>query len=141
MVNTNNKGLTLLELIICTLIIGILSSVALPISKNFVRRQQEHLLRERLTQMRQAIDRYYFRKVANQPGLEDWQYYPSSLEQLVEKRYLRRIAVDPFTGEADWIRISSTDPVDSNVSDNRNLFDVQSASDRRCLRDTPYSSW
>ena len=87
---TTRRGLTLLELIVCTVIIGILSATAVPVAKNVVRRQKENLLRENLKEMRKAIDRYYEKKSAEQPGLADAQYYPASLEELVERRYLRR---------------------------------------------------
>ena len=66
MLITERKGLSLLELIVCTVIIGILSTTAVPIAKNVVRQQKEELLREHLKEMRRAIDRYYEKKAAKE---------------------------------------------------------------------------
>jgi len=135
------RGLTLLELIVCTVIIGILSATALPVAKNVVRRQKESLLREHLKEMRKAIDRFYEKKSEAQPGLADAQYYPVNLEQLVEQRYLRRIPVDPFTEKKDWLTRSSTDAPDSAMSNHQNVFDVYSATSETDLKGNAYASW
>jgi len=138
---TTRRGLTLLELIVCTVIIGILSATAVPVAKNVVRRQKENLLRENLKEMRKAIDRYYEKKSAEQPGLADAQYYPASLEELVERRYLRRIPVDPFTKKADWQTRSSTDDPVGSISNRLNLFDVYSSTQEKDSSGQPYANW
>ena len=138
---TTRRGLTLLELIVCTVIIGILSATAVPVAKNVVRRQKENLLRENLKEMRKAIDRYYEKKSAEQPGLADAQYYPASLEELVERRYLRRIPVDPFTEKADWQTRSSTDDPVGSISNRLNLFDVYSSTQEKDSSGQPYANW
>ena len=138
---TTRRGMTLLELIVCTVIIGILSATALPVAKNFVRRQKESLLRENLKEMRKAIDRFYEKKSTAQPGLEDAQYYPVSLDELVEQRYLRRIPPDPFTEKVDWQTRSSTDAADSTISNRLNVFDVYSATTETDLKGQPYAKW
>jgi len=138
---TTRRALTLLELIVCTVIIGILSATALPVAKNFVRRQKENLLRENLKEMRKAIDRFYEKKSMATPGLEDAQYYPASLDELVENRFLRRIPVDPFTEKADWQTRSSTDEPGSAISNRQNLFDVYSATTESDSKGQPYASW
>lgn len=135
------KGLTLLELIVCTLIIGVLSTTAAPLAKNLVRRQKESLLRDHLKEMRKAIDRYYQKKSQDQPDGEDADCYPSNLEELVEQRFLRRIPVDPYTEKADWKTRSSTDELDSSISNRRNVFDVYSATVEIDSRGQPYASW
>jgi len=136
-----NRGLTLLELIVCTLIIGILSTTAVPIAKNVVRKQKESLLRDHLKEMRKAIDRYYDKKAAVTPGLADAQYYPLRLDELVEQRFLRRIPLDPFTEKPDWKTRSSTDEPGSAASNLQNVFDVYSATSEIDLRGQPYSTW
>ena len=138
---TTRRGLTLLELIVCTVIIGILSATAVPVAKNVERRQKENLLRENLKEMRKAIDRYYEKKSAEQPGLADAQYYPASLEELVERRYLRRIPVDPFTEKADWQTRSSTDDPVGSISNRQNLFDVYSSTQEKDSSGQPYANW
>jgi general secretion pathway protein G len=135
------SGLTLLELIVCTVIIGILSATAVPVAKNVVRREKESLLRDHLKEMRKAIDRFHERKSALEPGLADAGYYPVSFEELIEQRLLRRIPLDPFTEKPDWKTRSSTDEPGSSISNRQNIFDVYSATDKTDLRGQPYSSW
>jgi len=141
MLITERKGLTLIELIVCTVIIGILSTTALPLAKNVVRHQKEAVLFERLTEMRKAIDAFHARKSVQEPGLSDKEYYPVKLEDLVEARLLRKIPVDPFTGEPDWKTRSSTDDPDSQISNMLNVFDVFSASPDTDLKGRPYQNW
>ncbi len=138
---TEKSGLSLLELIVCTVIIGILSTTAVPIARNVVRQQKEELLREHLREMRKAIDRFYEKKAEKEPGLEDASYYPISLNELVEKHMLRKIPVDPFTENADWKTRSSTDPLDAEISNQQNVFDVYSASDKIDSRGQAYKNW
>ncbi len=138
---TEKTGMTLLELIVCTVIIGILSSTAVPIARNVVRQQKEELLRENLREMRKAIDRFYERKSTKEPGLEDMAYYPASLDELVDARLLRKIPVDPFTERTDWKTRSSTDEKSSESSNMQNVFDVYSASDKIDARGQPYREW
>lgn len=138
---TERRGLTLLELVVCTLIIGILSATALPISKNIVRHEKEKLLRERLREVRTAIDRFYQAKSAKEPGLDEGDYYPGRLEDLVEKRFLRRIPLDPITGKADWLVRSTSDEPDSTVSDGRNVFDIVSSSVEQGSDGISYNLW
>lgn len=135
------KGLTLLELVVCTLIIGILASTAVPLSKNFVRYEKEQLLRERLKEMRQAIDRFYQLKYAAEPGLEHADYYPKSLEELIERRCLRRIPVDPITGQNSWKIRSTSDGENVEITDGRNVFDIMSTSTELGSDGQPYQNW
>jgi general secretion pathway protein G len=135
------KGLTLLELVVCTLIIGILASTAVPLSQNFVRYEKEQLLRERLREMRQAIDRFYQLKITAQPGLEQADYYPKSLEELIESRCLRRIPIDPITGQNSWKVRSTSDAQDAEITDGRNIFDVMSSSAEMGSDGQPYHNW
>ncbi len=137
----NNFGLTLIELIITTLIIGILSATALPLSKNFIRHEKELALKRNLQTIREGIDRFYARKEAKTPGLDYSEYYPETLDVLVEERVLRRIPIDPFTKKADWKTRSSSDPLDSEISDGKNVFDVCSSSDEIAANGEKYSSW
>lgn len=137
----NKQGLTLIELIACTIIISILASTAVPISKNYVQRKKEEILQENLREMRKAIDYYRDKKIAAHPGLKEVEYYPKSLEELVETKCLRRIPIDPFTKERNWKTRSSTDPFDSLDSDGVNVYDVYSASDLKDKKGIAYSSW
>ncbi|GAB4279972.1 MAG: hypothetical protein Kow0029_24250 [Candidatus Rifleibacteriota bacterium] len=138
---TDKQGLTLIELVVCTLIVGILASTAVPVSKNFVRHEKEKLLRERLREVRLAIDRFYQDKAAKEPGLSPKEYYPSGFDQLIEGRYLRKIPTDPITGLAKWHTRSSTDEPGAEISDGSNLFDLRSTSSEIGSDGIPYNQW
>jgi general secretion pathway protein G len=56
-------------------------------------------------------------------------------------RFLRRIPVDPMTGETDWGLRSYQDEPDESSWGGENVFDVYSQSNRVGLDGTPYSTW
>lgn len=85
-VKHGRSGLTLIELIVAFTILLILSTMALPLANVKVQREKERRLRDALTEMRKAIDRY---KDAADAGKitqldPDAHGYPPSLEVLVE---------------------------------------------------------
>jgi len=147
------SGITLLELIIAASILLILSSAALPVLRFTIVRQKEAELRHDLREMRDAVDRYkdysdrgLIRVEAGSEG------YPPDLETLVKGvnigagatqkiRFLRRIPMDPITGQADWgLRAIQDDP-DSTSWGGKNVFDVHTKSQATALDGTKYSDW
>ena len=58
MCNKREDGLTLLEIIITIVIIGILASIAMPLSRMAVKRAKEVELRRNLRVIRDALDEY-----------------------------------------------------------------------------------
>ncbi len=146
-------GMTLLELIIACSILLVLSSMALPIFRYTVVRQKESDLRYDLRTMRDSIDRYKDladqHKFRTEVGSEN---YPPDLDTLVKGvqlgagddkrlRFLRKIPVDPMTGQADWgLRCVSDDP-DSTSWCGNNVFDVYTKSGGTALDGTKYSDW
>jgi len=80
------RGLTLIELIVAFTILLILSTMALPLAHVRVQREKERRLRDALTEMRKAIDRYKDYADAGKLGqIDEESYgYPESLEALVE---------------------------------------------------------
>lgn len=147
------SGLTLLELIIATSILMILSTAALPIVRFTIVRAKEAELRRDLREIRNAIDRYkdaadlnYIRTQAGSEG------YPPDLETLVrgveyggagaeKRRFLRRIPVDPMTGHVEWGLRSIQDDPDAATWGGDNVFDVYSTSPATALDGTKYSDW
>ncbi len=146
----NEAGLTLVELIITVAIVAILATAALPIARFQVKREKERELRRDLWEMRDAIDRY--KDAADKGAFQvkaDSLGYPPDLETLVDGvevqdkkvRFLRKIPVDPMTGNADWALRSNQDDPDSDSFGGQNVFDVHSKSDGTALDGTKYSTW
>ena len=80
------SGLTLVELIVAFSIMLILSTIALPLAHVKIQREKERRLRDALSEMRKAIDRYKDLADAGQLGQVDPDTfgYPPSLEVMVE---------------------------------------------------------
>jgi general secretion pathway protein G len=145
-----DAGLTLIELIITVAIVGILASAALPVVRFQVKRTKERELRRDLWEMRDAIDRY--KDAADRGGIQikiDTLGYPPDLETMVDGvdiqdkkvRFLRRIPIDPMTGNADWGLRSNQDDADSDSWGGQNVFDVYTRSTGTALDGTKYNTW
>jgi len=146
-------GMTLLELIIACSILIILASAALPVARYSIIRNKERELRRDLREMKDAIDRYKDAADRNLIRVEvGSEGYPPDLETLVKGvqlgassdhkiRFLRKIPVDPMTGQAEWgLRAVQDDP-DSTSWGGKNVFDVYSKSQATALDGTKYSDW
>lgn len=101
----------MIELIIVMSIIGLLLSIAVPRYFQALERGKRQVQQQNLSLMRDAIDKYF----------GDTAHYPERLEDLVTKRYLRAIPIDPVTEAADWEVIAPPDPALGGV------YDVQSS--------------
>ncbi|MGB6974289.1 MAG: type II secretion system protein [Terracidiphilus sp.] len=146
----SERGLTLIELIVTTAILGILASAAIPVARFELKREKERELRYDLWQMRAAIDHY--KDAADRGAFQtkvDSQGYPPDLQTLVDGvdvqgkklRFLRKIPVDPMTGSTDWGLRSMEDDPDSDSFGGQNVFDVHSKSQGTALNGTSYSTW
>jgi general secretion pathway protein G len=124
-------GFTLIELIVVTALIIVLSTVAMVSYQNSVTRAREAVLKEDLFRLRDAIDQYY----------ADKNKWPQSLQDLVSDGYVREIPKDPMTDSADsWQTVpAEADP--ANPSAEPGVFDVKSGSERMALDGTPYTDW
>ena len=80
------RGFTLVELLVVLAIVATLLLLALPRYTNSVVVARERVLVENLRTTRDAIDKFY----------ADWRRYPESLDELVDKRYLRALPIDPI---------------------------------------------
>lgn len=121
------RAFTLIELIVVLAIIGVLLSLALPRFAASVDRSKEAVLRQNLAAMRDALDQFY----------ADTGVRPSSLGDLVTRRYLREIPLDPITDTRDgWIVIEP--PPDSGAA---GVFDVRSGASGAASDGTVYRDW
>lgn len=147
------SGMTLLELIVACGILLVLATVTIPLTRVVVISRKEHQLRADLREMRTAIDRYKDDADKNliqvQAGTEG---YPPDLQTLVDGvqltgaqdekvRFLRKIPVDPFTGDTNWGLRSAQDDPDSTQWGGQDVFDVYSRATGTALDGTKYSDW
>jgi general secretion pathway protein G len=150
----DNRGLTLIELIVAFTILLILSSMAVPLARSKVRGEKERELRWALREMRTAIDKYKDMADTGQLGPQKMgaEGYPESLDILVEGvkkagqvdtkvRFLRRIPKDPMTRSTDWGRRSMQDDPKSMGWGGQNVFDVYTKSSDKAADGTSYSEW
>jgi general secretion pathway protein G len=125
------KGFTLIELLIVMTIIGILASIVVPNYQRNLIKAREAVLMEDLYQMRRAIDAYFADHIS----------YPESLDDLVERKYLRDIPRDPFTQSTEtWEEIPPTPTLEGEIAEG-GLEDVRSGSDLIGLDGIPYRDW
>ena len=116
--NQKYKGFTLIELLVVMAIIATLLSIVAPRYFSSLDKAKEAVLRQDLGIMRNAIDQFY----------SDFGKYPIDLEELVDKRYLRNIPIDPFTESREtWIIMPPKNPVESGVYDVHSGYKGQAA--------------
>jgi general secretion pathway protein G len=145
------RGVTLLEMIVVITILLIMMGAAVPVLKVSVRRQREVELRRDLWEMRSAIDRY--KDAADKNAFQQKlgsEGYPPDMDTLVngvevaggkKLRFLRRIPVDPMTGNTDWGLRSMQDDPQSDSWGGQNVFDVYTKSTGVGLDGTKYKDW
>ena len=149
-IRKRQSGFTLIELVVATTILLVLSGLIIPVARVQIKREKERQLRAALWEMRDAIDRYKdaadrnaFRTKVNSFG------YPPDLDTLVngedvggkKLRFLRHIPVDPMTGNTDWGLRSMQDDPDSDTFNGDSVFDVHTKSQGIALDGTKYRDW
>jgi len=150
-------GFSFVEVLVVSVVLMVLASAALPLARVSMQRQREAELRRALRELRTAIDKYKDAVDLGQIAATDVRAgsegYPEKLEILVEGvpaandasgkklRYLRRIPIDPMTGEAEWGMRSYQDKPDSTSWGGQNVYDVYSKSDGVALDGTKYRDW
>jgi general secretion pathway protein G len=110
-----SRGFTMIELIVVMTVIGLLVTMALPRYMGTLDRGRDQIIAHDLATMRQAIDRHYGDRGA----------YPDRLEDLVTRRYLRAIPLNPRTDAADWLVIAPPSGAKGMVFDVRDPADPE----------------
>ena len=125
------RGFTLIELIIVCAMIGILLGVMVPVYKTHVLHAKEAVLKQDLFNMRQAIDQY----------TQDKGKAPQELNDIVSAGYLHAIPQDPFTQSAETWQVVQEDVLESVDQTAPGISDVKSGSSLSSTDGTAYSSW
>jgi len=119
-------GFTLIELLVVMVIIALLLTIAVPRYFHSTDRAREAVLKQDLAQMRDAIDKFY----------GDRGRYPDRLDDLVEKKYLRRIPLDPMTDSVQtWVTVPPAETGKGAV------YDVKSGAAGTALDGIFYVEW
>lgn len=120
------KGFTLIELLVVLAIVALLLTLAVPRYFPTIDSAKETILRENLRNTRDVIDQFY----------TDRGRYPDSLDQLVEKHYLRALPVDPITESSEtWLLVPPDDAAKGNV------YGIKSGAPGLDKHGKPYSEW
>lgn len=144
------RGFTLIELIVATAILVILTGLAVPMARVAIKREKERELRTDLWELRDAIDRY--KDAADRQAFQikvGSEGYPPDLETLVKGvdvggkkvRFLRRIPTDPMTNSTEWGMRSMQDDPSSDSWGGQNVFDVFTKAQGTGLDGTEYKDW
>ena len=126
MVNMKTKGFTLIELLVVLGIVALMLTLAVPRYFPSIDKSREVVLADNLRNMRQVLDQYY----------GDTGRYPDSLEQLVEKKYLRGLPVDPITdSDATWVLVPPEDATKGGI------YNIKSGAPGNDRSGKPYADW
>lgn len=150
-------GFTFVEVLVVSVLLLVLASAVLPLTKVTIQRQREIELRRVLREMRTAIDKFKdaadAQMIAQMDIKAGSEGYPEKLEVLVEGvrvqgdasgrklKFLRRVPIDPMSGTAEWGFRSYQDDADSTSWGGQNVYDVHSKSDGTALDGTKYRDW
>ena len=122
----HRRGFTLIELLVVMAIIATLLSLAVPRYYDSVRRAEEAALKQNLALLRDAIDKHY----------ADTGRYPAALDELVARRYVRAIPVDPLTGAADtWVAVAPP------AAELGKVYDIKSGSTAAARDGSAFNTW
>ena len=118
-------GFTLIELLVVLAIIAILVTLATPRYIQHIDRSKHVVLQENLATLRTTLEQYN----------ADTGQWPKTLDELVERKYLRSVPIDPITERADtWL----TYPSDNGEE---GIAQVRSGAEGEDENGIPYSEW
>ena len=119
-------GFTLIELLVVLGIVALMLTLAVPRYFPSIDKSKEVVLADNLRNVRAVIDQYY----------GDTGRYPDTLDQLVEKKYLRALPVDPLTeSSASWIIVAPDDGSKGGV------YNIKSGAPGNDRGGKPYAEW
>ena len=101
------RGFTLIEMLVVMTLIALLLTLALPRYFHALDFGRANVQRQNVATIRDAIDKFH----------GDLGRYPDSLDELVGRRYLRQVPVDPVSGTSNWVVIAPQDATEGSVYD------------------------
>ncbi len=120
------RGFTLIELLVVLAIVATLLTLALPRYFGKVEAAKEAVLRENLRTTRDVIGKFY----------GDHGRYPESLQELVDKKYLAGLPLDPITdSDSSWILLPPPEGYKGAVGD------LSSGAGGQASTGVPYAQW
>lgn len=120
------NGFTLIELLVVLGIVALMLTLAVPRYFPSIDKSKEVVLADNLRNVRQVLDQYY----------GDTGRYPESLQQLVEKKYLRALPYDPIAeSDALWIIVAPEDGAKGGI------YDLHSGAPGNDRSGKPYADW
>lgn len=120
------RGFTLIELLVVLGIVALLLTLAVPHYFPSLDKAKETVLADNLRNLRATIDQFH----------GDTGRYPDSLEQLVDKRYLRAMPIDPITDSSStWLIVAPPDGTPGQV------YDVKSGAPGTAHSGTLFADW
>jgi len=120
------RGFTLIELLVVLAIVALLSSLALPRYTQYLERTREAVLAENLRLARDALEQFN----------ADRGRYPESLDELVARRYLKALPIDPILeSNRHWLLGEPMPPATGKIGEIRSAAPGIGRDGRR------YSAW
>lgn len=121
------RGFTLIELLVVMAIVSVLLSIVMPRYMHKLDVAKEAALKENLVTLRTALDQHY----------GDKGVYPEKLQDLVNRRYLRALPIDPVTERRDsWVASIRDEEGGKKV-----VHDVHSGAVGNAIDGTSFKSW
>lgn len=134
-------GFTLIELLVVLAIVALMLTIVTPRTIDYLERSRETTLKANLREIRHAIDQFD----------ADRGRLPESLDELVARRYLSEVPIDPVTERRDsWLALSAAEAdalraetlaVDATPAERPGLADVRSGAEGSSRDGTPYNAW
>jgi len=119
-------GITLIELLVVLGIVALLLTLAVPRFFQGIDNAKEAILADNLRTTRAVIEQFY----------SDTGRYPDTLDQLVEKNYLRKLPFDPILeSSALWIVVAPEDGAKGGV------YSIKSGAPGIDRSGKPYLDW
>jgi general secretion pathway protein G len=123
MIGKKNKGFTLLELVIVVFILSILAGLISPNILSRVADAREAVLKSNISGLRYSLDQFY----------NDTGSYPDSLNDLVTKKYIKQIPIDPITeSNSTWKII---------YDQKKTIIDIKSGATGSSSKGVPYENF